>query len=78
MQHDIVIPKVGMTMTEATIVEWLVADGAQVAAGEPLLSFETDKSTLEVEAPATGVVRHIVAVDAVVEPGAVVGSITAA
>lgn len=76
MQHDILIPKVGMTMTEATLIEWLVEEGTVVAAGDPVLSIETDKSTLEVDAPATGRLHQAVAVDTTVEPGAVVGSIT--
>jgi pyruvate/2-oxoglutarate dehydrogenase complex dihydrolipoamide acyltransferase (E2) component len=51
------IPKLGVSMTEGTIVEWLVADGDQVAAGQLLYRIETDKVENDVEAPVAGVVR---------------------
>jgi len=54
------IPKLGLTMTEATIVEWLKAVGEPVRAGEPLLVIETEKAEAEVEAPATGTVVEII------------------
>ena len=57
MATEIVLPKIGFSMTEAQIAEWLVADGAAVTEGDPLFLLEADKSTNEVEAPATGVLR---------------------
>jgi len=51
---DIAIPKLGMSMTEATLVEWLVADGAEVAEGQDLYAIETDKSVQEVQSPVAG------------------------
>ncbi len=44
-------------MTEGTLVEWLVADGDTVAAGDILYRVETDKVENEIEAPVAGVVR---------------------
>lgn len=44
-------------MTEGTITEWLVEDGATVAAGQPIYRIETDKTDAEIEAPASGVIR---------------------
>jgi pyruvate/2-oxoglutarate dehydrogenase complex dihydrolipoamide acyltransferase (E2) component len=56
---EIRIPQLGFSMTEATIAEWLVADGDTVSAGQPLYSIEADKSTQEIDAPASGKVRLI-------------------
>ena len=51
---DISIPKLGMSMTEATLVEWLVEDGGEVAEGQDLYAIETDKSVQEVQSPVSG------------------------
>jgi pyruvate dehydrogenase E2 component (dihydrolipoamide acetyltransferase) len=51
---EVVMPKLGLTMEEATIVNWLKNEGDQVSKGEAILEIETDKSTVEVEAPASG------------------------
>lgn len=59
MATPISIPKLGVAMTEATLVEWATADGAEVAAGDVLYTIETDKVESEIEAPASGVVRQI-------------------
>jgi pyruvate dehydrogenase E2 component (dihydrolipoamide acetyltransferase) len=55
----IVMPKLGLTMTEATLTRWLKAEGAVVAKDELLFEFESDKSLLEYECPADGVLRQI-------------------
>ncbi|MBV9282781.1 MAG: alpha/beta fold hydrolase [Chloroflexi bacterium] len=57
----ITMPKWGLAMKVGTIREWLRAEGAEVAAGDPLLEVETDKALHEVEAPAAGTLRKIVA-----------------
>ncbi len=57
MSTPISIPKLGVSMSEGTLVEWLVADGATVQAGDPLYRIETDKVENEIEAPVSGVVR---------------------
>lgn len=54
MSTELRIPKIGMSMDEAILSAWLVADGAEVAEGVPIYSVETDKSTVEIEAPASG------------------------
>jgi len=59
MSTNIRIPKLGMSMDEAKLVEWLVPDGAQVVEGAPLYEIETDKATQEVEAPASGILTII-------------------
>ncbi|MWV29299.1 biotin/lipoyl-containing protein [Aurantiacibacter rhizosphaerae] len=63
MAYEILLPKIGFSMNEAVFAEWLCADGATVKEGEPLYSIESDKSTQEVESPASGTL-HIKA-----EPG---------
>jgi len=56
---EVIMPKMGDTMTKAKIVKWLKKEGEKVAKGEPLLEIETDKTTIEVEARASGVLRKI-------------------
>ena len=51
------IPKLGVSMSEGTLVEWLVEDGEQVTEGQLLYRIETDKVENDVEAPISGVVR---------------------
>jgi pyruvate/2-oxoglutarate dehydrogenase complex dihydrolipoamide acyltransferase (E2) component len=53
------LPKLGFSMEEANLVEWLVADGAQVKEGAALYVIESDKATQEVEAPFTGMLKII-------------------
>ena len=62
-------------MTEGILAEWMVEDGAAIAEGQVLYSVETDKSTNEVEAPASGVVRIVGQTGETYEVGAVIGSI---
>ena len=50
------MPKYGMTMMEAEIIQWLVEQGTQVAKGDPLVSIETEKVSSSVEAPKDGFV----------------------
>lgn len=58
MTHEIRVPKLGMSMTEATLAEWMFADGETVATGDVIYTLETDKTTTEIEAQASGVLRH--------------------
>jgi pyruvate/2-oxoglutarate dehydrogenase complex dihydrolipoamide acyltransferase (E2) component len=51
---QVLVPKIGFSMNEGVLTEWLVADGAQVTEGQPLYAFESDKSIQEIEAPASG------------------------
>jgi pyruvate/2-oxoglutarate dehydrogenase complex dihydrolipoamide acyltransferase (E2) component len=59
MTIDIRIPKLGMEMTEATLAEWLVDDGARVEQDQPIYLLETDKVETEIPAPVAGVLRRI-------------------
>lgn len=53
------MPKLGMDMEEGVIARWLKAEGDNVEKGEALAEIETDKSSVEVESPATGIVRKL-------------------
>lgn len=75
MATEIIFPKIGFSMTEGVLAEWLVDDAATVSEGQPLYSIETDKSTNEVESPASGVVRITGQPGETYEVGAVIGSI---
>lgn len=57
MSTPISIPKLGVSMSEGTLVEWLVADGDTVQPGDLLYRIETDKVENEIEAPVAGVVH---------------------
>lgn len=59
--EPVVLPKWGMNMVEATVVQWLKAVGDRVEAGEPLVSVETDKVEATVEAPVAGTLVEILA-----------------
>ena len=56
---EIRMPEVAADMTEADIVDWLAAPGDRITQGEILFEIETDKATVEIEAPATGVLSEI-------------------
>lgn len=73
---DVIVPTWGLTMDEAVLVDWLKQVGDVVAKGEPLAEIETDKTTAELESPASGVLRETtVAAGDSVEPGQVIGRI---
>lgn len=59
MRVKVKMPKLGLTMTEGTIVEWRKSPGETVTAGETLLVIETEKVEVEVESPASGRVAEI-------------------
>lgn len=76
MATEIRVPTLGESVTEATIGRWFKKAGDAVKADEPLLELETDKVTLEVNAPAAGILAEITAKDGeTVEPGALLGQI---
>jgi|GEM_PF-16869 len=77
MAVEFTMPKLGLTMTDGTIREWLVADGTMVQAGDPVLVIETDKVETEVEAREAGVLSISGIVGENYECGAVIGSLLA-
>src|SRR5947209_6990829 len=73
---DIRVPTLGESVTEATIGKWFKHPGDAVAVDEPLVELETDKVTIEVPAPAAGVLAEIAAKDGeTVAVGALLGQI---
>jgi 2-oxoglutarate dehydrogenase E2 component (dihydrolipoamide succinyltransferase) len=73
---DIRVPTLGESVTEATIGRWFKQAGDPVNVDEPLVELETDKVTIEVPAPAAGVLSEILVKDGeTVAPGALLGQI---
>jgi pyruvate/2-oxoglutarate dehydrogenase complex dihydrolipoamide acyltransferase (E2) component len=56
---DLKLPLLGDVMEEGTLVSWLRADGQRVEKGEPLYRLETDKVSVDVEAPEAGVLQQL-------------------
>ncbi len=74
MAKEVILPRVDMDMTTGKMGRWLVAEGERVREGQPLFEMETDKAAMEVEAPASGVLRAVRAQSGDALPvGAVVG-----
>jgi pyruvate dehydrogenase E2 component (dihydrolipoamide acetyltransferase) len=69
----IIMPKLGMTMQEGTLTEWIAEAGQPVSVGDPLFGLATDKIDVEVEAESDGILYHAVAPGTTLEPGSVVG-----
>jgi pyruvate dehydrogenase E2 component (dihydrolipoamide acetyltransferase) len=59
MPTEVILPRVDMDMAEGRISRWYVEEGASVAKGQPIFEIETDKAAMEVEAPASGIIRGI-------------------
>ena len=58
--YEVKMPRLGVTMQNGTVTEWLVEEGAEVKKGEYLFELETEKSTLEIEAQESGVLKKII------------------
>lgn len=69
------IPAAGDSVTEVQIVEWTVNNGASVTEGEVIYTVESDKSVLEIEAPASGTLAILEPAGEVYEVGHLVGRI---
>ena len=77
MNEKILVPALGESITEATVVKWLKSRGESVGTDEPIVELETDKVNLEVPSPVDGILSEINAKDGqVVEVGAVLGLVT--
>jgi len=78
MSTEIKVPTLGESVTTATVARWMKKPGEAVAADEPLVELETDKVTVEVNAPGAGTMGQIVAAEgAEVEVGAVLAILEA-
>jgi len=60
------LPQLSISMEDATVSRWLVADGDSVSAGQSIVEVETDKATIEIEAPVDGLLRIVAAEGAIV------------
>ena len=79
MTHTVLMPDIGETIDEGVVEEWLVEIGDEVEKGEPIVTVEVDKATLEVAATAEGVlVRRLVDVEQTVRSGDPLAEIDAA
>ncbi|MEM6781255.1 MAG: 2-oxoglutarate dehydrogenase complex dihydrolipoyllysine-residue succinyltransferase [Pseudomonadota bacterium] len=73
---EILVPTLGESVSEATVAQWLKKEGESVSADEPIVELETDKVTLEVNAPQDGVISKITVGEGEnVEVGAILGEI---
>ena len=61
METEVIVPPLGQTVDMMTLVAWYKKEGEAVTQGEMLFALETDKSTLDVEAPASGVLHQVMA-----------------
>lgn len=59
MAERIILPKQGLQMSEGTITQWLKSEGDEIKAGEPLFEMETDKLTITIDSPHSGVLLKI-------------------
>ena len=75
MSTDVLLPKIGFAMNEAVLSQWLIEDGATVKEGQALYSIESDKSVEEIPAPASGILKVIVAVGETYPVGTVLAQI---
>lgn len=78
MAKEVYMPALGMAQESGTLLRWLKAEGDEVTKGEPLMEIATDKTDVEIEAPASGVLRHVTAQEGDEVPvGQVIAWITA-
>jgi pyruvate/2-oxoglutarate dehydrogenase complex dihydrolipoamide acyltransferase (E2) component len=76
MPTQVQLPKIGFSMSEGKLAEWLVPDGAVVTEGQVIYALETEKATEEVEAPASGKLKIIGVVGETYQVGEIIGEIS--
>jgi pyruvate dehydrogenase E2 component (dihydrolipoyllysine-residue acetyltransferase) len=78
MAAKLLMPKLGMEMTDGSVAAWRVREGDRVQRGDVVLEIETEKITYEIQAPVTGILRKVAAREGEVRPvGGLLGIITA-
>jgi len=71
MEYKVIVPPLGESVVEGTVVKWLVAEGEAVKADEPLVEIMTDKINIEIPSSYDGIMKkHLVPLETVVEIGA--------
>src|SRR5438093_808945 len=61
MPTDVIMPALGVAQETGTLLNWIKSEGQSVSKGEPLMEVETDKATVEIEAPASGILASVTA-----------------
>lgn len=61
MATHVIMPALGVAQQTGILIKWLKAEGQSVTKGEPLMEIETDKATVEIEAPGSGVLTEVIA-----------------
>jgi pyruvate/2-oxoglutarate dehydrogenase complex dihydrolipoamide acyltransferase (E2) component len=61
MATEVIMPALGVAQEKGTLLNWFKAEGQPVTKGEPLMEVETDKATVEIEAPASGILANVTA-----------------
>src|ERR1043166_7332663 len=61
MATDVIMPALGVAQETGTLLNWLKSEGQSVTRGKPLMEVETDKATVEIEAPASGILANVAA-----------------
>jgi pyruvate/2-oxoglutarate dehydrogenase complex dihydrolipoamide acyltransferase (E2) component len=75
MATEVILPKLGFSMNEGTLTEWLIEDGQAVTEGQPLYALESDKSVQEIDAPASGILKVLKPIGEIYEVGTVIAEI---
>lgn len=75
MATEIILPKLGFSMNEGEVREWLAEDGQKIEAGQPLFLLEAEKSANEVEAPASGTLKILQPAGQTYTVGTIIGLI---
>jgi pyruvate/2-oxoglutarate dehydrogenase complex dihydrolipoamide acyltransferase (E2) component len=75
MATEVLIPKLGFSMNEGEVKEWLVEDGAAIKEGQPLYLLEAEKSANEIESPASGKLKILKPTGETYEVGTVIAVI---
>ncbi len=68
MAYEFKLPDLGEGLTEGEVARWLVAEGAEIAEDDPLVEVQTDKATVEIPSPASGIVSSILVAEGEVVP----------
>lgn len=76
MEEEIIIPRQGQTMTEATIQKWFKKDGDKVNEGDELLEVMTDKVSVVIDSPGTGILKITAQTDETIPVYGVIGYVT--
>ena len=75
MATEVLIPKLGFSMNEGEVKEWLAKDGADIKEGQPLYLLEAEKSANEIESPASGKLKILKPTGETYEVGTVIAVI---